>query len=114
MAGNRRVIDGDRHFADIPFKSCKVAEVPYACGFGTLRKESRKRSAVFRDTWSLWRMLTNETRGGLGEERSSEQPPGCRELDQKSFDEARTVIPLMHGQAFPRVMSAKEERLNRP
>ena len=33
---------------------------------------------------------------------------------QKSFDEARTVIPLMHDEAFLWVTSAKEQRLHRP
>ena len=45
-------------------------------------QEIRKRSAVFRDTWRLWRILTNEACGGFRQECCSEQPAGCRKFDQ--------------------------------
>ena len=56
-------------------------------------------------------MLTNKTRGNFRQEWCSQQPAGCRELDQQCIDKTRPIVALIHGETFLRVTPADEQRL---
>src|SRR5439155_10535151 len=79
----------------------------------TFLKKIRNSRAVFSDTRRLRRMPANELSGRFYYQRCSDQPSGCRKLEQKGVDKTGFIISSMNCEALLGVSSAHQHRCNR-